>query len=262
VTGGNLAALNLSVQDEQVYLYCLRHPGVPPEHISAVLGLARHLVGSALDELFQCGLLRLGEGRKVLPADPTLALEDLVRRRLRELGQAVREVTATRTAIASLAEDFRAGSAVLAGQQTRPDTTYGSDVEALTVDELIFFTYEEALFLRPCLTPGSVAAALPLDRRALSRGVALRKIVQAGSLCTAEAREYVWELVQRGAHVRVTDVPGDSALVLDRSVGLRSADIAAGGRRPHVVRRPGEVARLISAFDAVWAGARQLSAGQ
>ncbi|MFD6548518.1 hypothetical protein [Streptomyces sp. NPDC058398] len=260
---GRLAALSLSAQAEQVYLHCLRHPGAPPEDVGAVLGLDCHATGAALDELFRCGLLRLAQGRRVLPEDPAVALEGLVERRLRELDRAVREVTATRTAVASLAGEFRTASTALARRGTLRDAAPGNDLDGPPrVDELVFLTYEEALFLRPSLTPGSVAAVLPLDRRALSRGVALRKIVQGAALGTMEAREYVAELVERGAHVRVTDVPGDSVLVLDRSVVVRPADVTAAGRSPRVVRHPWEAARLVSDFDAVWAGARELPAGQ
>ncbi|MET8244099.1 hypothetical protein ABZV31_06470 [Streptomyces sp. NPDC005202] len=74
---------------------------------------------------------------------------------------------------------------------------------------------------------------MPLGRRALRKGVAVRKIVQAAALDDLEARDYVQELVQRGAHIGITDAPGDWVLILDRNVVVRPADGTrrAAGRR-------------------------------
>lgn len=99
----------------------------------------------------------------------------------------------------------------------------------------------------------SLAAALPLDRALLERGVRLQTLYQTSAVNDPVTRRHVAQMTALGEQVRTVPVVPMRMLISDRRVALVPIDPANTALGAIVVETPGIVAAFVSLFETYWA---------
>ncbi|MEU9003415.1 hypothetical protein [Streptomyces sp. NPDC048551] len=235
----NLVALGLRPESDTLYEDLLAHPGLPPEDAVERLGWELPVLDHALVELLDHGLVILTDDRLAVPADPAVALERLVARRTSELARRVALVDSVRSAIPALHRIWSYDRGRRRATCPRPGKSFGL---------YSYLAYREVLVTHPPgpLTRGHMAAALPVHRRLLRRGVALRKIVAPEARADSDSNRHLGELAGLGAEIRLHRVETPHTLLIDGAMALIHGDQVSTSRAKNHVQA------LTDEFERLW----------
>jgi DNA-binding CsgD family transcriptional regulator len=256
----DISVIGISAGAERVYRYFLHHPGEGIDAVRHALGIDPDTIEAEVEELGRLGLLDLGDRHRVMPADPTTAIERLIEGRVDRLNDEIRQVLAARAAIPRFAQDRRHGESCQPSLDI--ERVEGLDQVRRRLDDLAFFSHRETLCLHPGgpLSESAIEAALPLDLRSLRRGLTLKAMYHPDALDDSRMEGYLRDVVMLGGHVHITKAPMDRMVIFDRSVAVVSIDPRDSSRGALLVREPGLVSQLATHFDNVWESAEDLSA--
>ncbi|WP_340563365.1 LuxR C-terminal-related transcriptional regulator [Streptomyces sp. GSL17-111] len=255
-----LAVFGVTSEEETLYRFLLRNPGIRADEVHQRVGAPREAVERGLERLQHLGLLRPDvSDRGLTPTSPDIAMARLMDRRLQELHEEIMRVTTSRYVVD-----------LLRAEVVEDDEASPQGVEQLVdlgqirnqIDELAFFAREEILSVEPYtrLTPENITQSRPLDLRCLRRGVSIRNVVRSDALEHGPTAAYLRELVAHGARVRVADDVTERILVYDRRTALVPIDPADTSRGALVTREGGLVCNIIALFEKIWEQADDLRA--
>ncbi|MBT2446602.1 hypothetical protein J7F03_05795 [Streptomyces sp. ISL-43] len=235
----NLVALGLQPETDTLYEDLLAHPGLPPEDAVERLGWELSVLDHALVELLDHGLVVLTDDRRTVPTDPAVALELLVAQRTSELARRVALVDSVRSAIPALHRIWSYDRGHRRPAVTGPGKRF---------DRYSYLAYREVLVIHPPgpLTRGHMAAALPVHRRLLRRGVSLRKIVAPEAHADPDSNRYLGELAALGADIRLHRVVTPHTLLIDGAIALICGDQVSTSRAKNRVQA------LTDEFERFW----------
>ncbi|MFG2880309.1 hypothetical protein ACGFYU_35725 [Streptomyces sp. NPDC048337] len=238
----NPAVLGLREPAAELYESLLHCPGTLPEDAARRLGLELAVLDSALAELLDRGLVTLTGDQRIVAADPGPALEPLIAERTAALAREAQRVEALRAAVPGLRQAWTRGLA--AGPPAAMPPAGGGDL----LGRYAYPAYREVLVVHPAapLGRGHMVAALPLYRRFLRRGVAVRKVVAPEVGDDLGGAGYLSELVALGAEVRLGRVPAPHTVLADGSLALVCREEVT------VTRARGHVLALAEEFERIW----------
>jgi DNA-binding NarL/FixJ family response regulator len=245
-----LEPLGVSDLDERVYRVMLIRPHATADELARAAGSRPPLVAAALERLEQLGLIRrsTSEPGQYVPAPPDAALEALIGRRSRELGQLrldANELVADYYAATlnrvpqGLLEIVAGGDAVL--RQARA-------LERATSTEILSF--DKPPFLVETMSDhDEVGNESPL----LDRGVAVRAIYTTEALADGDRFARVSALAARGEQARVLPSLPLKLRIFDRQTALVPLAIDVGVMHTvAVVHRSALLEALVSLFELHW----------
>ncbi|MDX6741600.1 hypothetical protein [Actinocorallia sp. A-T 12471] len=257
----DMSVIGISVEEEEVYRFFLRHPGEGIGTVRQALGWDPDAIEAAVEALGRLALLEISDRHRIAVTEPRIGVERLIERRLHDLNGQIRQVLAARDAISSLVEDQRQGEAKEPTLDI--ERINGLDRVRLRLDDLAFFSYRETLAVHPGgpLSRAAIDKALPLDTRSLRRGLVLRCVYHPGALEDAPMAAYVREISGLGAEIRVTSEPLDRMVIFDRGAAVVPVNPRDSKQGALLVREPGLVAQMVAYFDTIWQSADVLDAG-
>ena len=108
------------------------------------------------------------------------------------------------------------------------------------------------------------AATRSSDETALARrvsaGLVVRKLFMSEALLDPESAASIERLDRAGAEVRITSVPVNQTIVIDRRVAILAGDPVPGDARTYsIVTDPGVIDGLLSLYRVAWQGATELA---
>ncbi|MET7639121.1 helix-turn-helix transcriptional regulator [Streptomyces sp. NPDC005438] len=257
--GNDMSALGVDETEELIYRHLLRHPDARLEELHAPLRLNPQQVRRGVDRLRDLGLL-WGEEPPVA-ADPETAVGRLTEHRLRQLFAELEQVTSAYR----LTRTLRTGCPSAPGSE---DDSSEPSLECLTdipricarIADLAHFSQDEIVALDPHadLQPAQLDQARPLEPRALRRGVRVRCVVGARVWEDPASVEYLRELVDQGARVRVAHDVRERLLVFDSRTIMLSRDSARPRQGVLLSQESGLVSQSLALFERVWTQAREM----
>ncbi|NUU24408.1 MAG: hypothetical protein HOV68_23330 [Streptomycetaceae bacterium] len=237
-----LARLGLSVDQERLYRFLLRHPSGGLEQAGADLALKRVSVVAA--ELRAMGLL----GPDLRPVAPTAAVHLLVQGRLERAWQDLAGLASVGDVLAELREEQRTGRRVHIVERLTDPAEFSRRVSTLLAD-----------------APGELAQVVALPRRAVgdnAEAAGFEPLSAYGpnsrTLLPAEAFDRSEELHQarvwhmQGHRHRVTTEPVRRLTVVNRQVAFVQAEPDDADAGVLQVRAAGIVAVIVATFDGMW----------
>ncbi|MGK5734102.1 LuxR C-terminal-related transcriptional regulator [Streptomyces sp. URMC 124] len=255
-----LQALGMDTSAEQVYRAMLAHPQAGVAELATRLGVREEEVRHGLDVLADLTLVRPSAERQgqLRAVSPEIGMELLVARQQAELAAQQQRVESSRVAAAQLIAEYA---------ELRPATAQ-QGVEQLTGldrirDRLALLTQETATEVMTFAPDGghskeSIAAARPLNRQLLGRGVRMRTIYLDSVRNSPETVEYVDWLTEAGGQVRTVPSLPIRMIISDRT----SAVIPVSGDDPSagalLLTGHGALTALCALFESVWASAQPL----
>ncbi|MFD9869588.1 helix-turn-helix transcriptional regulator [Streptomyces niveus] len=252
-----MSVFGVSPAEEEIYRHFLRNPDTSADDIHLLVHTEQDDARRSLDRLRELGLLHPDSSHEcVSPADPGVALARLTDARLNALHEELRRVMQAR----DLVDGLRAE------QGSRLPPVQGIEqLEGLSeirnrIDDLAFFARDEILSVEPYtkLSAENIERSRPLDLRCLRRGVRIRNVVLAAALDDLPTREYLRELVRRGAQIRVAENITERILVYDGRTALVPVDPQNTARGALLAHKSGLVSNIIALFEKIWTQADDL----
>lgn len=255
-----LTMLGLDADAELVYRAMLARPQDGVAALAAQAGLTERQVRAALDTLSELALVRPSyeHGGGLRAVSPDLGMEVLLARQQHELARQQQRLEASRATAAQLIAEY---------SDLRPRAE-SPGVEQLTGldqirDRLASLTREvtsEVMGFNPssAQTEEGMAAARPLDRELLGRGVRMRTLYLDSIRNNAPTIAHAEWLARHGGQVRTVPTLPTRMIIIDRSsavIPVRSDDTAAGAV---ILTGQGTVTALCALFDSTWAAGRTL----
>ncbi|MBK0376561.1 helix-turn-helix transcriptional regulator [Streptomyces sp. CB04723] len=244
--------------EEELYRHFLRNPGTRADGLHLLLGSRPRATRAGIARLQELGLLHAEDTeRRIFPADPEVALARLVDVRLHALHQELQRVTRSRHVIDGLRAEQGAGTPPPQGIEQLEGLAQIRD----RIDDLAFFARDEILSVEPYtrLSAENIARSRPLDLRCLRRGVRIRNVVSSTALQDPPTADYLRELAEHGAAIRVTADTTERLLVYDRRTALVPLDPRDTSRGALLAHRSGLVSNIISLFERIWDQADDLA---
>ena len=232
---------------ESIYRFVLRQGGAGAESVAKQFGISEDVSSKRLVALRGMGLVvRLaGESGTYAAVDPRFSLRALTDRHNDGIAR-------IRANVPALAEHFdRARTAAFDHRETQ--LLSNSDEVAAWYARLQHqATHQFMAFDRP---PYVSAAANPLEKVVLARGVTWRAIYAAASFETEGSWQEAQLLAARGEQARVVpDLPVKLAIA-DRTVAMVSLTLDPTRREAVVTESPSLVRALCDLFEFYWASA-------
>jgi sugar-specific transcriptional regulator TrmB/DNA-binding CsgD family transcriptional regulator len=248
----DLAGIGITADAERVYRYLLAHQEALAADVATSLSADRDTIDAAIQTLADQRLIRFTAHRGLHAVDPAVGVERLVEERLARLNEELRAAADTRGYISALTALRQAPAA--ANPALDIEKVEGLDEVRSRLEDLAFFAHDEVLSAQPgdVLTVDMLEAARPLDLRCLRRGVTLRTVAHARAVQDRPVAEYVLELIELGAEIRLVEHPIERMVIFDRSVAVVPFDPGSSARGAVVVRQPGLVASMVALFDRIW----------
>lgn len=252
-----MSVFGVSPAEEEIYRHFLRNPDTSADDIHLLVHTEQDDARRSLDRLRELGLLHPDSSIEcVSPADPGVALARLTDARLNALHEELRRVMQARDLV----------DALRAEQGSRLPPVQGIEqLEGLSeirnrIDDLAFFARDEILSVEPYtkLSAENIERSRPLDLRCLRRGVRIRNVVLAAALDDLPTREYLRELVKRGAQIRVAENITERILVYDGRTALVPVDPQNTARGALLAHKSGLVSNIIALFEKIWTQADDL----
>jgi DNA-binding CsgD family transcriptional regulator/sugar-specific transcriptional regulator TrmB len=246
-----LEPLGLDTVTETVYRSLLEQSAWGVTEICGQLGLTESDVRDALDRLTDLGLVvASGPGGTVRPVQPRLGLIALLARTEANLIDRQRQIEVARAAVAMLASDYQAESAMLGSVEA----IEGLDAVRYRLLRLAQSAKRECLSFVPggAQQPDTMEASKPLDQLALERGVAVRSIYQESFRNDPATLQYVQWLAALGGETRVVPTLPMQLIIVDREVALVPLDPSDTRRGALVLNGPGMIAAMCALFDQYW----------
>ncbi len=254
LSGRLLDVLGLDATSEAVYRALLRYPTWGVEDLVAHLGRSESEVHAALDVLVGTGLLRPSPGGAgpYRPVSPESGLGSLLVRTEAELYRRQQEIVATREAIAEIALAYEA---IRGDRRASFERLDGAGVVRARLEEHVGKARSEyvAFLSRGGRADDMVVTDRAVDRRALERGVLVRRVFPEGFRKDAETLCHVRRLAEFGGWAKSCPTLPMSLVVVDRKVALVPLDPAEPRRGALEVTAHGVVAGLCALFEQVWA---------
>jgi hypothetical protein len=207
-------------------------------------------LGGALDLLVKLGLLRYDEGaRRYFPVDPAAVQSEVVVPLAQRGNELLNESSSWADAFTGLSRTFRAS----------PHMTVSPITELIGIERINAFIASavndarvEILTAQPYGKRKASVLAMNENRdvRAVERGVKMRTLYQHSARHGPATREYVAELVKRGAECRTVDEFFKRLIVIDRSIAIIPA--LDDNMVALAIRDRGVVAYLIDIFERAW----------
>ncbi|MEW2517104.1 helix-turn-helix transcriptional regulator [Actinacidiphila alni] len=255
-----LTTLGLDADAEAVYRAMLARPKDGVAALAAALDLTDDQVRSALDTLSELALVRPSaeHGGRLRAVSPDLGMEMLLARQQHELSRQQQRLEASRATAAQLIADY----ADLRPQSDSPGVEQLTGIDQIR-DRLATLTREvrtEVLGFNPtsAQTEEGMAAARPLDRQLLERGVRIRTLYLDSIRNNAPTVAHAEWLAGHGGQVRTVPTLPTRMIIIDRAsavIPVRSDDTAAGAV---ILTGQGTVTALCALFDSTWAAGRPL----
>lgn len=252
-----MSVFGVSPAEEEIYRHFLRNPDTSADDIHLLVHTEQDDARRSLDRLRELGLLHPDSSIEcVSPADPGVALARLTDARLNALHEELRRVMQARDLV----------DALRAEQGSRLPPVQGIEqLEGLSeirnrIDDLAFFARDEILSVEPYtkLSAENIERSRPLDLRCLRRGVRIRNVVLAAALDDVPTRDYLRELVKRGAQIRVAENITERILVYDGRTALVPVDPQNTARGALLAHKSGLVSNIIALFEKIWTQADDL----
>ncbi|GAA2450850.1 LuxR C-terminal-related transcriptional regulator [Streptomyces macrosporus] len=255
-----LTALGLDTVSEQVYRAMLTHPRAGVAELAERLGLTDGEVRRSLDTLSELCLVqpsfeRRGELRAI---SPDVGMDILLTRQQAALAAQQQRLEAFRAAAAQLISQY----ADLRPAERHPGVEQVTGLDRIR-DRLVRLAREtttEVMTFAPdgAHTEESIAAARPLNRQLLDRGVTLRTVYLDSVRNNPPTMEYVNWLASLGGLVRTVPTLPTRMIISDRRtavIPVSTSDTAAGAV---VLTGQGTVTALCALFESIWNTGRPL----
>ncbi|MFF4735074.1 LuxR C-terminal-related transcriptional regulator [Streptomyces sp. NPDC001262] len=258
-----LKELGLDSDGESVYRVMLRRPGVTVEETAVELRWPPERVASAIEELQTLELVRPSSEnpRQMRLVNPELGLESLLLRQERALLERQEAMAATRLSITRMLADY---GAMESGQEPPGARQFmGMDAIGAQIERYAHgCTSEVSVFApRGAQTEEALAAARPLDRAALSRGVRLRYVYLESLRNDPATLSYAQWLDENGGHVRTVPQLPLRMIIYDRQTAVVPIDPEAAANGVLILHGTGVVTALCTLFEQFWQQATPLGTG-
>ena len=209
----------------------------------------------ALDLLVEIGLLRLDEGEsRYVPIDPATIQSQIVVPLGQQGAELITESAKWADAFTELGQTFRSAPRAAMNPITEIHgvENINNYLEATINDCRIEMLTAQPYGKRRATT---LAVAEERDVKALERGIKMRTLYQHSARHSPATREYVADIVARGAEVRTCDEFFRRLIVIDRKVAV----IPASDDNYHVavaIHDKSMISYLVDVFDRAWERAR------
>ena len=239
--------LLLETTGSEVYSKAVAHGYIPADDPRYEEGTDLRV---ALDLLVLVGLLRYDEeARRYFPIDPAAVQSQVVVPLAQQGNELLTESASWAETFTGLSRTFRAS----------PHSTVSPITELVGIEKINSYIASvvndcqvEMLTAQPYgkRPVAQLVTAEDRDMRALERGVHMKTLYQHAARHGPATRDYVGEMVRRGAEVRTLDEFFRRLMVFDRQIAIipSSEDSLAA----LAIRDKGVVAYLIDIFDRAW----------
>ncbi|MCM3922302.1 LuxR C-terminal-related transcriptional regulator [Frankia sp. AiPs1] len=263
--GKPLDILGLDDDALSAYRLWLRHGPLGVSEAAQMLGESTNGVGRARDRLVELGLLLASRDRpgRFVAVHPEAGLDHLLQAQHEQLIRRHERLVRARAQMSVFVSDYlesRPGPDAVEVQRID-----GVDQARAELLALVGRAEREVLTLRTRRGWSAALSAdvMPVELRALRRGVVMRSVLPRSLRLDERGAGYVRTVAAHGLDARVTDDPRLDATTIDGRVGLvRLARGGVGvGGHTLLVRTPELTAVLLTLFEQVWEIAEPLGGG-
>ncbi|CAJ63035.1 MULTISPECIES: LuxR C-terminal-related transcriptional regulator [Frankia] len=263
--GRALDILGLDDDALSAYRLWLRHGSLSVSEAAQMLGEPAGGVGRIRDRLVELGLLLASRDRpgRFVAVHPEAGLDHLLQAQHEQLIRRHERLVRARAQVSVFVSDYLEG-------RPGPDTVEvqridGVDQARAELLTLVGRAEREVLTLRTRRGWSAALSAdvMPVELRALRRGVVMRSVLPRSLRLDERGAGYVRTVAAHGLDARVTDDPRLDATTIDGRVGLvrlARGGIGTGGHTL-LVRTPELTAVLLTLFEQVWEIAEPLGGG-
>jgi DNA-binding CsgD family transcriptional regulator len=252
---GELAELDVAL-----YRAVLTAPDSPLPDVARTMGTTAEELDKSVARLAEMGLLRQGDGDRLVAVSPMLAEATVLGAEDLELGARRAAVEQRRDAIRRLVPDWNAALTTGTGEAV-VDVIDDQNAIANVLMHYADRCQHELLSVAPGRLPttridGRTRVANVYSAR---RGIKTRALYQHSALRDRATRAYLNELAANGARIRFApSLPGRS-LVVDRATALLPIPTEDPGRHGlAIVREPNVIAWVVATFEQLWAEGTRL----
>lgn len=242
------------------YRLWLRHPEMDVDRVATAVGQAAGTVRRSRDRLVELSLLLPSTERPghLVAVHPEAGLEHLLQAQhealIRRHERLVRARAQVNTFVSEYLDNRPGGDGA---EVEHIDSADQARVELLT---LLGRAEKEVLALHTHqgLPPSLTAEVLPVELRALRRGVSMRSVLPRTVSTDETGGGYVRTVASHGLEARLADDPRIDAMTVDGRIGL--VQFASLGADPLalVVRSPALASLVTQLFEQVWETAEPL----
>ncbi|WP_066072822.1 LuxR C-terminal-related transcriptional regulator [Frankia sp. EI5c] len=243
------------------YRLWLRHPEMGVDGVAAAVGQPAGAVRRSRDRLVELSLLLPSTERPghLVAVHPEAGLEHLLQAQhealIRRHERLVRARAQVNTFVSEYLDNRPGGDGA---EVEHIDSADQARVELLT---LLGRSEKEVLALhtRQGMPPALTAEVLPVELRALRRGVTMRSVLPRTVNTDETGVGYVRTVASHGLEARVTDDPRIDATTVDGRVGLVQFISPGADQLALIVRSPALANLVTQLFEQVWESAEPLA---
>jgi len=247
-----LESLGLDAAGEALYRRMLACPHEDPVEAGTHLGFSQSQIDAAVGRLTVFGLLcaSLSRPGSLRAVSAPAGMEILIARQQAELAAQQQRVEASRVAAAQLVAEY----ADLRSDAHGVEQVVGLDMINERLAALVRTTSRESMTFTPrrAMSPESMAAARPLEKQVLQRGVRVRDIYLDSVRNDPASVAYIEWQTSLGAQVRSVPSLPTRIIILDRQVAFlpaRSDDTSAAAL---ILTGQGTLTVLCALFENTW----------
>ncbi len=242
--------------ERRVYHLVVRDPHLSVEELASRLGAQPERVRESLAALRRLGLVRSVGDEGMLPLGPEAAITDLLREQNHLVSRMGDRFAETRSALAELSENYLQLTSVWRSPIEVEILRAPDDIER-KLEELALLNTRELLSMQPGGNRDErYVVSRPHDLAALERGVRYRLLVQPIALRSPVALNYLDEIAEAGADVRVAQVIPLKLLIVDDVIALSPSIDERGEPAGALAVYSAPLVRMLrTVFEQVWSTA-------
>lgn len=249
-----LESLGLDPKTELIYRLTLLHQNWHVTEIAASAGVAEAEVRSALQRLANLRLLRwsLDDPGQLLPVTPALAFQALLQHQHAEVLQKQQEFLQSQAEVSRLTAEY--STLCCSSVRNELEHIFGLDAIHSVVEALAERSTTECLSFVPggAQSAANLQALRPLVESMLNRGVKVLTLYLDSAWNDGPTLNYARWLVSTGGEVRTVPSLPLRAVLLDREVGVISADPESSCEEAVQISGRAVMTAMVALFERVW----------
>ncbi|MGW7313832.1 LuxR C-terminal-related transcriptional regulator [Streptomyces sp. NPDC054854] len=258
-SGRRGVAINLDETDIKLYRAEIGQLRYSEEELAQHVGISRQELRMRRKRLSDLHLLQHIDDQTYIALSPQAAADSLLAGDERELEQRRREITSRREELAALTPDYL-DARHLRSTSDNVEILEGVETVRAMLTDLAALSRRsvDSMVTGGAQSERALDAALPLDRKLLERGIALRSLFVGPARSHPPTLRYLRAIQKLGAHVRISPLLPTRMLIYDGETAVIPLDPNHTSQGAVLIRSQTILSLLTHLFDLHWEQARPL----